>query len=480
MLQQYGIFELRVPVAKTENPFLDVRVECTFESKEERITVKGFCDGERSFLVRFMPSFAGEYRYHVTGIGVESVSGSFQVQGAAGTNHGPVRTTARGFFAYADGTPYYPVGTTCYAWIHQPVEMREKTMESLEQSPFNKLRMCIFPKHYVFNQTDHGSYPFPKTGEGDGDFDFSRFDLSFFRKLDDYLLRLRELGIEADLILFHPYDKWGFAGLDREICDRYLDYMMARYGAYRNVWWSLANEYDFMEAKKLEDWEHYGQYLMEGDPYHHLRGIHNAVTVYDPGATWLTHVSIQNQEFRNYAGMGREYREKYGKPVIFDEVGYEGNINAIWGSLSAGTLLWRSYMAVLGGCYVTHGETFYSKREDLWWSHGGELRGEAVPRLAFLRKILEETPGNGLRSVDMVWDDMAVCADEEGDYMLFYYGMYCPAIREFYKLDEDGDYRVELIDTWNMTVEDQGVFHGHFELPMPGREHMLVRVRKCV
>ena len=27
--------------------------------------------------------------------------------------------------------------------------------------------------------------------------------------------------------------------------DRYLRYVVARLAAYRNVWWSLANEYDF-------------------------------------------------------------------------------------------------------------------------------------------------------------------------------------------------------------------------------------------
>ncbi len=28
--------------------------------------------------------------------------------------------------------------------------------------------------------------------------------------------------------------------------DRYVRYLAARLGAYRNVWWSLANEYDFL------------------------------------------------------------------------------------------------------------------------------------------------------------------------------------------------------------------------------------------
>ena len=31
--------------------------------------------------------------------------------------------------------------------------------------------------------------------------------------------------------------------------------MIARLAAYRNVWWSLANEYDFMKTKDLAEWD---------------------------------------------------------------------------------------------------------------------------------------------------------------------------------------------------------------------------------
>ncbi len=77
----------------------------------------------------------------------------------------------------------------------------------------------------------------------------TRFNPAFFRHLEKRVGQLRELGIEADLILFHPYDKghWGFDRMDAAADDRYLRYVVARLAAYRNVWWSLANEYDFMK-----------------------------------------------------------------------------------------------------------------------------------------------------------------------------------------------------------------------------------------
>ena len=66
------------------------------------------------------------------------------------------------------------------------------------------------------------------------------------------------MGIEADIILMHPYDKWGFSNMTRE-CDRlYIEYVVARYAAYRNVWWSMANEYDMMTKTEVE-WDELGE-----------------------------------------------------------------------------------------------------------------------------------------------------------------------------------------------------------------------------
>ena len=90
-----------------------------------------------------------------------------------------------------------------------------------------------------------------------------------------------ERGIEADIIVMHPYDRWGFSVMNREQDDLYWNYVIARFSVYRNVWWSLANEYDLMRAKKLEDWEHYADLLCKKDPYNHMRSIHNCIPFYD-------------------------------------------------------------------------------------------------------------------------------------------------------------------------------------------------------
>ena len=57
--------------------------------------------------------------------------------------------------------------------------------------------------------------------------------------------------------------------------DLYWKYVIARFAAYRNIWWSLANEFDLFEEKNVEDWERYAKIICVKDPYNHLRSIHN-------------------------------------------------------------------------------------------------------------------------------------------------------------------------------------------------------------
>jgi hypothetical protein len=82
---------------------------------------------------------------------------------------------------------------------------------------------------------------------------------------------------------------------------------VARLAAYRNVWWSMANEYDFLlDVKPMSQWDHYFHILEEKDPYQHLRSNHNGdVTMnYDHTKPWITHVCIQNWDVKRVSKNG--------------------------------------------------------------------------------------------------------------------------------------------------------------------------------
>lgn len=168
------------------------------------------------------------------------------------------------------------------------------------------------------------------TGKSDGNsWNFERFNPEYFRHIEYCIAELMKMGIEADLILMHPYDRWGFSCMTEEQDELYLRYVTARFSVFRNVWWALANEYDVM-SKSIDNWEQYAKIIMENDPYNHLRSIHNCITFYDHIRPWITHCSIQRQDIYKTAEYTNEWRELYKKPIVLDEIAYEGNIQHGW------------------------------------------------------------------------------------------------------------------------------------------------------
>lgn len=498
-VEKWGVFEF-VAEGKTDgNPFTDFDITARFENADESKTVSGFYEGNGVYKVRFMPSFEGKYTFSINGsFSDKQYSGSFEAVPPSDQNHGPVRVCNTYYFEYADGNPCYPLGTTCYVWALQSDELIAETLESLKNSPFSKIRFCILPKHYAFNLGEPRSYPYEGTpmdssvltmqnfygyneNSKGNNWDFTRFNPEHFRHIEYCITELSRLGIEADIILFHPYDRWGFSKMNAEANKLYLKYVIARFSSYRNVWWSLANEYDFMQHKTSDDWESYARIIGENDPYGRMCSIHNGVNIYDFTRPWVTHCSIQRQDIYRTAENTSGWREKYEKPVVLDEIAYEGDIPYAWGNITAEELVRRFWEAAVRGGYGGHGETYLSDDGILWWSHGGKLKGESPKRITFLREIMQESPGNGLKQKAMAWDELcAVPADDEEQkrtgYHLFYYSFMRPHYRE-YHIDDENEYAVEIIDTWNMTVENIGVFKGWFKIELPARQYMAVRMR---
>ena len=493
-VEQWDVFELALEGPSQGNPFLGVRFSARFFQEDTVVEALGFYDGEGIYRVRFMPERQGLWRYVTRSSHPEldGYRGEFLVTPPSPPNHGPVRVHRTFHFAYADGTPFRLIGTTCYAWIHQEEALQEQTLRTLASSPFNKVRMCVFPKRYAWNTNEPPLYPFE--GTPPRDWDFSRFNPRFFQHLERRVAQLRDLGIEADIILFHPYDggHWGFDRMTRVDDDRYVRYVVSRLAAFRNVWWSLANEYDLME-KEEADWDRLFQIVAATDPYGHLRSIHNGQRLYNHTHPWVTHVSLQNGPAVEEAGRAVLYRDVYRKPIVFDEIQYEGNIPKRWGNLSAEELVHRFWEATIAGTYATHGETYLHPQDILWWAKGGVLHGQSPPRLAFLRQVLEESPFEGIEPIDK-WHDTCI-GGKAGEYYLVYFGKEKPTSWPFelprQGLEEGMRFTVEILDTWNMTIsplEEEFVVHRKDEyrftdlqgraVPLPGRSGMALRIRR--
>jgi hypothetical protein len=500
-VEQWGIFEISLKGPANGNPFLDTQFSATFKQGTNSIEANGFYDGDGVYRVRFMPEKPGKWTYKTASSarGLNGKTGSFTVTPPASRNHGPVRVAQTYHFAYEDGAPYKELGTTCYVWEWQPENLQEQTLKTLASSPFNKIRFCVFPKRYQWNTNEPILYPFQHGAAAPTsltNWDFTRFNVKYFQHLEQRVADLQKLGVEADIILFHPYDEghWGFDRMPSEVDDRYLHYVVARLAAYRNVWWSLANEWDFMRRKKESDFVRFGEIVSHDDPYHHLLSIHHGNKLFDHNLPWITHASIQSGAAVQAPDRAAAYRDKYHKPVVFDEVQYEGNISSGWGRLSAEELVFRFWNATVTGTYCGHGETYRSDDQILWWSKGGVLKGQSPARLAFLKKILDEAPPDGINLIDQHPE----IGGKPGEYYLVYLGKQTATNWNFEipasptgGLADGMKFTVDVLDTWNMTTtrvpgeftlkkRDDGTFADKDGrgIELPGKSYMAIRVTR--
>ena len=119
------------------NPFLhDVAAEFTHEETGESKAPSGFYDGNGTFRVRYSPERQGAYTWHTKSASLAPLGGaSGRVVVTEPTIAGqgcPRAAPGKLGFEYPDGTTFNPVGTTCYAWVHQPEgdELEEQTLAS--------------------------------------------------------------------------------------------------------------------------------------------------------------------------------------------------------------------------------------------------------------------------------------------------------------------------------------------------------------
>jgi hypothetical protein len=151
----------------------------------------------------------------------------------------------------------------------------------------------------------------------------------------------------------------------------------------------------------------------------------------------------------------------YYKPVIYDEVGYEGNLKQRWGRYSPEEMTYLVWMGTIAGTYVAHGECYMFKNEKdtIFWAKGGKFKGESWKRIAFLRNLVEQCP-NPLQMADLGRDHQTSSAGR--GYYLIYFGkemnetwpFNLPAKNAVYeKLKAGTKFKVDIIDTWDMTIQ---------------------------
>ena len=153
-IERWGVHEIMLPGPATGNPYVEVTLDAEFTQGLHRVTVPGFYDGNGIYRIRFSPDRLGTWEF-VTQCNVAELNGrhdAFECVPPTRINHGPLRIVNTYYLEYADGAPFYSVGTTAYQWTSVKQSIQEQTLATLAGSPFNKIRMCVFPKSYRYGK----------------------------------------------------------------------------------------------------------------------------------------------------------------------------------------------------------------------------------------------------------------------------------------------------------------------------------------
>ena len=236
-IPRWELFELPLSGPSTGNPFTEVQLAATFTMGHRSVAVDGFYDGGGTYKLR--PCRTRKASGVIT-------PPTTPRRSTASPAHSPARLHSPGCMAPSESQHAslrlrrrHAILSIRHHLLCMDASVRPIAAASCRISPhrahaFNKIRMCVFPKSYQYNHNEPPFYPFERDAAGKSD--FTHLNPAFFAHIEKRIADLRAMNIEADLILFHPYDRWGYSTMPAETDDRYLRYIVARLSAHRNIW----------------------------------------------------------------------------------------------------------------------------------------------------------------------------------------------------------------------------------------------------
>jgi hypothetical protein len=419
-IDQYDFAEVeaRVQGLEVNNPFTDATFSGEFSADGgPPVAVDGFCDSADGslFRIRFMPSKPGRYTYtlHFKSAHFERTAGGAFVASAS-RRKGAVEVDpgAAFHFVWQNGEHYFWNGTTAYflaGWREDSTIAA--ILERLYKYGVTEARVALSGRvkdgrawfENVFPTNDFSFFLCPWVANKPEDLehpelDASRFNVSYWQHFERMLREARERNICVSVVFYvdgyrpgtDPFGKEGMGGAMEQL---YYRYALARFAAYSNVFWDLANEYRLFRndawANKM------GDFVKQHDPYHHLTSTHGHGDFRFSGSAWPDYAMYQRwDDSGGHEAMLRlrqeEARTGRPMPLVNAEYGYEDTYPVGWGdsksppARSADTrrrLAWGMYMA---GCYQTTGER--ADRGTGWGpdSGGGWVNGRGDQTMTLL------------------------------------------------------------------------------------------------
>ena len=345
----------------TPNPFTDVQLTAQVTAPSGRkVTVDGFFDGDGAggqsgdvFKVRVFADETGAWSWTTqsNAAGLNGQSGSFTVSGTlpGAFGNGPIVAdpTHPRYFKYRQGSPVYLLGK--YLDRAAPLPIRfSHTMLSEQRTDAD--RQALLDRHlgmglnkinvYLANHTDYSSISTtPWLGTADAN-DKTRFDLQRWRLYEQWVRKMRDSGMAAQLWFFAD----GLGDLPDADRKRLIHYGMARLSGYVNTVFTLMTEWQ--EGWTTTEVDTHMVYLNQHNPWDRLATVHGLPGDFSfPTAPWADYIDLQAGVSSSVThdlvhDLGLTNRQKAVKPMMQEEfcMGDENDASRqmLWAAFTSG------------------------------------------------------------------------------------------------------------------------------------------------
>ena len=440
----FDVYEIvaRLDLPPGGNPFTDIEVSATFTPRGgSPIKVDGFSDDQegRCFRVRFCPSSPEiEYEYSL-GISTapdEKHTGTFRATRPRGMEPVVVNRERPKHFQFAlSGKPFYHMGLTAYHLLDASNDDRqiEDLLDYCVRHGFNKVRFLLtgYPRDTdtrsqseykaegdPWKQPNYGAppgevNPLPAwIGKPHG-YDFTRFNVAYWQKVDRAVQAMRDRGIIATCIV--TIEKQNLPreyGVLTDHEKRLYRYAVARLAAFSNVWWDLGNEH--IEYRKPDWAPKMGALVKQWDPYDRLCSAHGYADWTYGDQPWADF--IITQQYGDCSQVNEQvlkYRS-IPKPYVNEEYGYEGLLDKPSHGQNADWVRKCHWAIALAGGYATYGD--WTAGTPFYTGHVGE--GKAPAPLRHLRETFESIPYSLMEPHNELVGQGAFCLAKEGQIYL--------------------------------------------------------------
>ena len=347
------VFELgEKDAAAHPHPYSTVDVNVEFRSPRHRTyALPGYWDGGRRMVVRFSPTEAGDWDYHVTSNIAEWNDKTGTFTAAASEEPGFIRAANMHHWAYTErdsaglDRPHLWMGSseTRFAFVDDAAFRAVADARAAQK--FNHVRGV------VMEEGKDAAYQSPDSP-----------DLAQFQRLDQRVRYLNEKGIVADLVLA------GGPGLLTKVFPtwqqrrRFIRYMVGRYAAMNVTWQGVDRFEDYADGRALL--KEIGGLLKEMDPYQHPRttgaGVTSAPLLDDGWMDFAAHGTADDN-------VGAIEHQLYAVPFVNVDFGREDT--------DAAAFRRRLWNATMDGQYVTYaGSGSGAKQMTVWFDFMSDTR----------------------------------------------------------------------------------------------------------